>query len=160
LKPIKEALAETSKAVQNKDAEMEELVRITMSGGARGALLEELIKKADTLHLERERLRAEQRRLTEALTPLLGEHFDALGFKRLLREFVTLSEQVEPQELHQLLRLMVRKIEWMPEGLHWIEFQHMPKSRLGRGLPGRDLDAWFATTRWTDGPDRIRTREE
>ena len=42
---------------------------------------------------------------------------------------VWLAEQVEeatPEEMQRLLRLIVRRLEWMPNGEHRVEFHNIP----------------------------------
>lgn len=57
----------------------------------------------------------------------------------------------EPEELQRLLRLMVRKIEWMPDGEHRIQY-YLPRPAVNRD--------WFATVVRSDTPGRIRTSNQ
>jgi hypothetical protein len=93
------------------------------------------IERADQPTLERERLRAEARRLWEELMPL-DEYLDALPLRALLSDFTTLTRKAESGELERRIRLVVKRVERLPqrqrsedehrEGKHRIEF-HLPR---------------------------------
>lgn len=140
LHPMQEALTECKAALQRNQEQIDDLVaRVTSS---RGALMELLEEKANALKAEREQLKAEQRHLTEKITPL-QVRFDADEFRGVLASFALLREHAQPEELQRLLRLLVRRIEWMPDGTHQVQFC-LPSSR-GKHKKGGDNTSppWF-----------------
>ncbi len=145
LSPQKEALALNRAAMQENQAKIDQMLETISSGQATGALFAMLNERAAQLKLEREQLRIEQRRLTEALSPL-QERFDVTAFRQSLVRFSELAQIAQPNEVQQLLRLMVRRVEWVPEGPHRMQFYYLPK-------PHNDKE-WFATNVRSDGPDR------
>jgi hypothetical protein len=62
----------------------------------------------------------------EVLQPL-KQDFDAESFQRMLQEFSALAREAELEELRQLLKLMVRRIIWMPNGRHRVQYHYVPK---------------------------------
>lgn len=131
----------TNNALQQNQGQIM-LIESISSGNAQGALWELLNEKAAQLKLERERLLLEQRRLSEALTPL-EEHFDAEVFHSILTNFMELAAEAEPEELQKLLRFTVRRIEWMPNNAHRLQLYHLAKpSCLPSANAGRQ---WFHT---------------
>ncbi|MDQ3813392.1 MAG: recombinase family protein [Armatimonadota bacterium] len=149
LQPLQESFALTKSALQENQAKIDEILATVSSGGAKGSLLELLNERANELKLERERLRAEQRRFMEALRPL-GEYFDAALFRGILTHFFQISQKAEPGELQQILRLVVKRIEWRPDGEQDVEFYHLPKSGKDTHYPnyptGLSGGQRFATT--------------
>jgi len=115
LQPTKETLTLCRKALEENQHKIDELLET--AGQAKGALLDLFTEKANELKLERERLRIEQRRLNESLLPL-NHHFDPSEYREVLGDFPLLAENMLPQELQRLLRLMVGRIDWMPDGCH------------------------------------------
>lgn len=95
-----------------------------------------LNEKAGQLKIERERLLIEGRRLKEALTPLDAD-YGADSLRSRLSDFVPLARHAQPEELQQLLRLAVRRIEWNPAGNHKIQLYHLPKTH---SLPAQKAD--------------------
>jgi len=83
------------------------------------------------LRLERQRLLTTQRKLNQSLAPL-GEYADSLPIRETLGQFVTLAEEAEPEEMQRLLRTMVQKIEWSPEGNHSVNFYALPSVQNSR----------------------------
>jgi hypothetical protein len=67
-------------------------------------------------------------------------------FRQSLLRFLELSEKTTAEEQQRLLRLPVKRIEWMPEGQNTAQFYYLPK-------PKRDKE-WFATSVRSGGPDR------
>jgi site-specific DNA recombinase len=167
LQPQQEAMALNRAALQENQAKIEAMLDAISSGQATGALFQMLNTKAAQLKLEREQLCHEQRHLQEALRPL-EEHFDAELFRRNFLNFAEMAAQVEAEELQKLMRLFVRKIEWMPDGEHRAHY-YLPrgskatpkigtlkaKQPMSEGL-SQGMD-WFATNIRSGGPDRIRT---
>jgi hypothetical protein len=123
-----------------------------------------LNEKAAHLKIEREQLYREHRHLKEALLPL-EEHFDADLFRQSFMNFAEMARYTEHEELQKLMRLFVRKIEWMPDGEHRAHYylyrgsKAMPKpgpvkarQPMSEGFP--PSMGWFATNVRSDGPDR------
>lgn len=147
LAPVREAGEDTRKALQANQAQIDEMIGAI--GNVRGALWDMLNDKAMQLKIERERLLIEERRLKEALTPLDAD-FDAGGLRSRLSDFVMLSKSAQPEELQQLFRLAVRRIEWNPQGNHKIQLYHLPKpNNLPSIKAGRQ---WFHTSVCNDSP--------
>jgi hypothetical protein len=88
--------------------------------------------------------------------------------QRLRQSFMNFAEMArytEHEELQKLMRLFVRKIEWMPDGGHWAPY-YLPrgskatpkpspvkaKQPMSKDLP-QSMD-WFATNVRPHGPDR------
>ena len=59
--------------------------------------------------------------MSDALVPL-DDYFDALPLRERLQDFDRMAQDAQPQELQRLLRLLVKKIEWMPDGNYALEF--------------------------------------
>jgi len=72
---------------------------------------------------------------------LVDERFEAEPLRTILTDFVALAEEATPEEIQRLLRLIVRRVEWFPDGSRYVEFYHMPKSR--RGTQVLRLDDWL-----------------
>lgn len=119
LHPTTLLLSTNQSALRENQRAIDELV--STASGARGAMLELLSEKAHELKMERERLYAEQRQLTEVLTPL-NTVFDAKVFRSVLGNFSLLRQHAEPEELQRLLRLVVRRVAWMPSGAHQVDY--------------------------------------
>lgn len=148
LEPQKEALSLTRAALLENQAQIDQMLETVGSGKASGALFDMLNEKAALLQRERERLRAEQRKLMQALLPMENS-FDATTFGRRLADFATLAKAAEPEELQRLLRLTVRKMEWMPDGTHRVELY------LPMGAPGKTPSTdWFKTNERSNGAER------
>jgi len=119
LQPTKDTLALCRKALEENQRKIDELMETART--ARGALLDLLSETAHELKLERERLRIEQRQLGEALLPL-NHRFDAKEYREVLADFPLLCGSAEPQELQHLLRLTVRRMDWVPSGEHRVHY--------------------------------------
>lgn len=154
LLPQKEALSLNKTALAENEEKIARMLETVESGVASGALLAMLNEKATHLQVERERLRAESRRLNEALLPL-DHYFDAGAFRQRLADFSQVRAGATPEELQRLLRLAVRKIEWMPGGDHCVEYYFAPRNRSG----GQDQN-WFKTSVQSDTPGRTRTSNQ
>ncbi len=147
LQPEQEGLALVRAALQENQQQAEQMLSSIASGNATGALWEMLNVKANELKMERERLHAEQRRLLTALQPL--EHrFDAGAFCGMLADFSEVAQVAEPEELQRLLRLFVRRVEWMPQGEHRVYYalDNLKSGRLKEKVP-------VQTNVWSGGPD-------
>jgi site-specific DNA recombinase len=118
-RPEREALTECQRALQENQQGIDELVETAKN--ARGALLDILSEKAMTLKLERERLKAEQRVLLEKLA-ITNYTFDEARFRHTLQNFPHIREYSTPEELQQLLRILVRRVEWMPDRTHLVHY--------------------------------------
>jgi len=148
LEPERDRLALNRAALERNQAEVDQMLASITSGRASGALLEMLNERAYELKMEREGLKAEQRRLTQALQPL-ESRLDAGAFNEMFSQFSEVAQGADPEKLQKLLRLMIRRIEWMPDGTHSIEYFGLPTDGKAKN--------WFYTVRRSDGPDRIRT---
>jgi site-specific DNA recombinase len=131
LQPEKEALELTREALRANQEQLDGLVEAVSSGRANAALFDVLNERALNLKLERERLRAEEKRLQEALN-LTREEFDAEAFRATLADFRELAGALSPAEVQQLMRLLVRRIEWKPEGGHRLELHYLPKPQAAK----------------------------
>jgi hypothetical protein len=125
LEPQQEALSRTRQALQENQVQIDTLIKTITTGAASGTVSGDLLgmlnERATQLKMERERLRAEQRRLSAALAPL-SAYYDASPVRETLSRFTELAQEAEPSEMQRLLRTTVRRIEWMPDGSHGIEF--------------------------------------
>lgn len=155
-RPQREALELNRTAQQENQRRVEEMLQTLSEGKATGALWQMLNERATHLQVEGERLKREQRQLLREL----DQHeidFDVAAFKATLGDFGKLAAVAEPDELQKLIRLLVRRIEWMPEGAHRVQFYYLPGApKTKKSLPNGNRDE-FATNVWTGGPDRIRT---
>ena len=152
LQPQQEGLNLTKRAIEENEAQVNRLVEAISTSGVQADLLAILNEKATTLRLEREKLRAEQRRLTDQLTPL-SFSFDAAPFREVLSDFVEMAQEAEPQELHRLLQLVVRRIEWMPDGSHQLDLYYStPKPKSRHDSQESHLDHWLERNVWSGCP--------
>lgn len=106
-------------AIEENQGKINEVIATACS--AKGALLDFVNEKAHKLKLERERLRLEQRQCKEALSPL-QQSYDADELRQVLGQFSSLCEHATREELQRVLRLTVRRIAWMPNGEHKVQF--------------------------------------
>lgn len=148
LEPNREALEETRTALLENQKQIEQLINTIGSGVANSDLLGMLNERATQLRLSRERLKAEERKLAESVNPL-NVRFDAAEFRVMLTNFHALARVAEEEELQHLIRLMVRRIEWMPEGKHRVQY-YLPRPAIHK--------EWFATQVQSDGAG-CRSRE-
>jgi site-specific DNA recombinase len=147
LQPVKDALSQCRLSLEENQRRIDELVATATN--TRSALLDLLTEKAHELKIERERLKVEQHRLQEMLSPL-NTAFDEKEFRSVFSDFALMREKAEPEELQRLLRLMVRRLEWMPNGEHRA-YYYLQGSKTGRGKQppgGKDggLPQWFETS--------------
>ena len=164
--PEREALTINKTALQENQAQTDNLVEIISSGKATNALFEALNQRAADLRVERENLLKEQRRLTAALAPL-GCGIDVRSVREQLVSFAEIIEEAEPEEMQRLMRLMVRRIEWMPQGAHRVQFYLQPLSTrrqkpLKEGVENEKTSFeasqnWFATDVQNGWGTRTRT---
>lgn len=117
--PAREALNLCAKALEENQGQIDELLQT--ASNANGALLELLSERANQLKLEREKLRQEQRRLKEELAPA-QDQLDVGQLQSVLSHFEDVSQGLEPLKMQQLLRLLVRKIEWQQDGSHTVHY--------------------------------------
>ncbi len=143
-------------AQQENQRRVEEMLQTISEGKATGTLWQLLNERATHLQVEGERLKREQRQLLREL----DRHeidFDVAAFKATLGDFGKLAAVAEPDELQKLIRLLVRRIEWMPEGAHRVQFYYLPSvPKTKKSLSNGNRDE-FATNVRFGGPDRIRT---
>lgn len=111
--------------LRENQAKIDNLIDFISSGSVSGDLMALLNGKATELRLERQRLLSVQRNLSQSLAPL-GEYADSLPLRETLGQFVTLAEAAEPEEMQRLLRTMVQRIEWSPDGNHAVDFYALP----------------------------------
>ncbi len=123
LNPAKAALAECQRALQSNQQNIDELVESAKT--AKGALLDLLSEKAHELKLERERLRAEKRKLDDQLAPL-AYRYETQEIRDVLGDFPLLCEKATPEQLQALLRLIVRNVKWSPAGGHHTVQYYLP----------------------------------
>lgn len=146
LEPARTAMAQCRKALHDNQERIDTLIETAIN--AQGSLLELLTEKANKLKMERELLKVEERRLTEVLAPL-NASFSVAEFQEVLTDFSALCDNLEPLDLQRLLRVMVRRIEWMPDGNHRVHY-YLPtsdKRRQGGGRNGQGgAPHWFETT--------------
>lgn len=129
LAPTEEAWGANQKSLLQNESQTEEILKAIASGNVQGPLWQMLNTKANQLHLEREQLLMEARRLKELLLPL-NENFDADEITSLLRDFRLLAQCAEPQDVQRLLRLCVRRIEWKTDGNIKLQLY-----KMGKGSP-------------------------
>lgn len=70
----------------------------------------------------------------------------------MLADFNEVTQIAEPEELQRLLRLLVRRVEWMPEGEHRVYYALNAVKTAS--LKQQKL---VQTNVWSGGPDRTRT---
>ena len=137
LEPIYEAYSQTGDALRKVEADIEKVLESASSGQAVGALWDMLNERAFRLKFERDQLLLEQRRLKEQFLPAeIGVDDDALRTR--LQSLELIRKTAEPEELQRLLRLMVRRVEWSPEGAHKVQLYVLPrKNRKPADLKSR-----------------------
>lgn len=128
--PERELLTKTHLSLQENKAKIEQLTDAFASGKINESLLDILNEKALVLKMDRETLRIEQRKLEDKLRPL-EQNFDESVFRQSLRSGWKLSENATPDEQQQLLRLLVKKVEWSPTGRHTAQFYYIPTLKRG-----------------------------
>ncbi len=120
-RPQRAALELNRAARHENQKRVEEMLETVSSGNATGALWQMLNERATHLQVEGERLKREERQLNGEIANLEID-FDAQTFMKTLCDFKKLASVAEPEELQKLIRLAVRRIEWMPEGVHRVQF--------------------------------------
>ena len=89
--------------------------------------------------------------MKEAMVPM-DHYFDAGAWREVLQNFTLLASKAEPEELQQMLKLLVKEITWMPqnvhEGIHHVEF-FLPASRPDERSR---LENWFESKGWSGCP--------
>ena len=159
LAPIQEELNRTRAALQKVQGEIDSVVTTITSGEVSKAMVGFLNERANQLQNQREKLHIEQRHLAKELSPA-EDHFDAEAFRKVLADFDVLAEEARPEELQQILRLLVRKVEWGNNGSHRLHFYSMPKTKISAS-PEQTGDAdRFDITRWTGCSGRTRTSDQ
>ena len=103
--------------LQETQKQIDFIVETMTSGTVNEAMASLLNERASVLKLQRDELRAQQRRLTLELTPL-EDRFDVSVFRKTLCSFDELVDEAQPQEFQRMLRLMLRKVEWGSDGTH------------------------------------------
>ena len=154
LGPAQEAWIENQKVLSLNQTQIDEIVKAIAGGNVQGALWQILNDKAAQLHLERQRLLIEERRIKEQLTPL-NENFEASGIEALLNDFSTLARHAELEEIQRLLRLVIRRIEWKTQGNCKMQIYHLPKrgSTITNCPPAQSANRqWLYTGVCNDSP--------
>lgn len=146
----RERLSLNKAALQENQTQIERMMGAITSGKADDTLLEMMNGQAVRLKMEREQLLSEQRQLTEVLQPV-EQRVDVDMLQETFADFSRLAENATPEELQRLLRLAVRRVEWMPEDGHQVEFFCPPPK-------GRQKN-WFYTEVCSGCPGRIRTSD-
>ncbi len=126
LEPVLEAYHETGQALIKVERDIEKVLETASSGQAIGALWDMLNERAFRLKWERDQLLIEQRRLKEQLLPAQTNVDSALLRTKLLSLDIV-RRAAYPDELQRLLRLMVRRIEWSPQGGGKVQLFALPK---------------------------------
>ncbi len=129
LGPQQEALELCRQALRENQTKVDRLLESVASGEVSGPLLSMLNAKASELQREQERLKAEERGLQQALIPLRS-HFDAQVLRNTLHRFDVLCEAATSEEVQQMVRAMVHRIEWHPIGdSHTLELYALPQTQ-------------------------------
>jgi hypothetical protein len=126
-KPQQEQLALNKAALSENQAQTDHLIETISSGKVADALFALLNKKANELKVEREKLLMEQR-LMKGLTALQSG-IDAEVFRNQLMGFSEVIEEAQPEEMQRLIRLLLKKVEWMPNSESRAQFYLWPKSQ-------------------------------
>lgn len=126
LEPIFEAYSQTNETLRKVEGNIEKVLESATSGQAVGALWEMLNERAFRLKFERDQLLAEQRRLKEQLRPA-ETRVDVEALRLRLHAFDLIRKAAYPDELQRLLRLLVRRVKWSPEGAHTIQLYVLPQ---------------------------------
>ncbi len=157
LEPQQQALELNRHAIRENQIKVDRLIESITSGEVAGSLLAMLNSKATELQREQEQLKIEQRGLEQALIPL-HNGFDAQELRDTLSQFDTLLGAAEPQEMQQLIRTLVHRVEWHPDGeAHYIELYALGKTK-NQSL-SKDKD-WFETNIRSTWPGRTRTSDK
>ncbi len=170
--PAQEALARTRSGLAETEKQIDILMNTLALGTVTPALMQLVNERAHQLKVQRETLRADQRRLLSRIAPTENKP-DAQALRTVLADFTIVTRGAEPVQLQRMLRLMVRRITWNPEGCHSIQLHKLPnrlpdlreefkkermetQKEMSNPLAPEGADR-FDISRWSDGPDRIRT---
>lgn len=167
LEPVYEAYSQIGETLRKVEADIEKVLESANSGQAVGALWDMLNERAFRLQFERDQLLLEQRRLKEQfMSAEIGVDDHAL--RNRLQSLEVIRKTAQPEELQRLLRLMVRRVEWSPQGKHKVQLYVLPtKKRMPADLKSRQAvvsycDALqYPTALWRRTPhlrDRIHFR--
>ena len=157
LEPQQQALELNRQAMKENQSKIDRLIESITSGEVAGSFLSMLNSKATELQREQEQLKIERRGLEQALVPL-HNGFDAQELRETLRQFEVLLTAAEPQEMQQLIRTLVHRIEWQPDGeTHFIEFYALGKTKNQSLSKNKD---WFETNIRPTWPGRTRTSDQ
>lgn len=154
-KPLQKELTLTRAGIRENENKKQHILETIMSGNANHSLMNMLNEQAQNLEMERERLLATQRRLTEAIVPV-DDKFDAEMFRAVLNDFALLASEAEPEELQRLLSLLVARIEWGADGATCVMFYNLPK----KNQPTPEGMDWYDTNVSQGWPGRIRTSDQ
>ena len=120
--PQKEALFQTKLALRENQEQTDRIIGTITSGAATQDLLD-LGEKATLLRNQKRLLQQEHQSLTQELSNFEAK-IDGDALKQVLCDFSRLVAKATPEEIQQVLRLIVRRIEWFSDG--WcIEFYRM-----------------------------------
>ena len=170
LEPTQEELARTRSGLAETDKQIDALMETLTSASVTPALMQLVNERAHELKLQREALRADQRRLLARLAPMENQP-DARALRGVLCDFATLTQSAEPTQIQRLLHLMVRRITWNSNGRHCLQLYKLPDLRQKHenieGEPQKEMsnpltpvDAnRFDISRWKSCPCRIRTSD-
>ncbi len=168
LGPTQEALARTRSGLTETDKQIDTLMDTLASGAATPALMQLVNERAHQLKVQREALRADQRLLVGRIAPL-EQKPDVHSLRAVLSDFTRMTRAAEPVQVQRLLHLMVRRVSWNPEGRHSMQLYKLPDLRQEHKIEKMETQKEmpnplapvsanrFDISRWSDGPDRIRT---
>ena len=157
LEPQQRALELNRHALKENQTKIDHLLESVTSGEVAVPFLAMLNSKAAELQREQEQLRIEGRGLQAALTPL-HSGASAQVLRDALRQFDTLCEAAEPDEMQRLVRTLVHRIEWQPDGeAHSIELYALGKTKNQSLFKDKD---WFETMECPTWPGRTRTSDQ
>lgn len=153
LAPVQEEMSRVRAGLQETQKQIDSIVATVMSGTVNETMASLLNERASALKLQRDGLRAEQRRLMLELTPL-EERFDASVFRKTLCGFDELVAKAQPQEIQRMLRLMLRKVEWGSDGTYHLHFYSLPQSQSVKTKKSAfqsdsEIADWFDITHYT-----------
>lgn len=163
LQPQRDALALTQSALRKNQDRTEQMFAMMESDKVNDSLLAMLNQRATELRGERERLEEEQRKLSQELAPI-SAGLEPGAFREKMVTFAEQVEEATPEEKQRLLRLIVRRLEWMPNGEHRVEFHYIPDAAPQRLItektsPDRAQD-WLQTGIRTGCSGRTRTSDQ
>ncbi len=160
LQPERDLLNLTRKALQENQNQSDQLVASVSGGVVTGALLSLLNEKATALKMEREGLQIQHKQAMQSLSPL-EKQIDPQALRRRMKDFSNLVKVAEPVEVQRLLRLMVRRIEWVPDGAHRVELYAVRQGRRREARASKDDGdgpiEWLQTNVSFGGAEGIRT---